>query len=362
MNELINGHNKKKRLLITGVAGFIGFSVCRRLLADTEYEITGIDNLNDYYAVELKYDRLRELGIRGDDIRWNEFCRSLITPDFIFIRMNLEHQEGVRRLFSDGNFDIVIHLAAQSGVRYSVDNPQAFIESNINGFINVLEGCRCGRVSHLLYASSSSVYGLNGRVPFSEHDSSEHPVSLYAATKKSNELMAHAYSELYGIPTTGLRFFTVYGPWGRPDMSYFLYIDAILRGRPIKVFNNGDMIRDFTYIDDIVEGIVRMINIIPEPNLEWDAINPDPASSSAPYRVYNIGNQHPVRLMDYIGCIEKATGRKSEKDFMEKQPGDLYQTYADSSLLSEVLGFIPNTDIQTGINKTVDWFREYYNI
>ncbi|MDE6668576.1 MAG: NAD-dependent epimerase/dehydratase family protein, partial [Muribaculaceae bacterium] len=246
--------------------------------------------------------------------------------------------------------------------RYSITNPHAYIESNIDGFINVLEGCRNNGVKHLVYASSSSVYGLNGQVPFSEHHGIAHPVSLYAATKKSNELMAHAYSQLYGLPTTGLRFFTVYGPWGRPDMSPFLFMDAILHDRPIKVFNNGDMLRDFTYIDDIVEGIVRITDVIPQGNPDWDGENPDPATSPAPYRVYNIGNQRPTRLMDYISCIEKAIGREARKEFLPMQAGDVYQTYADSSALAEATGFRPDTDLQEGIDRTVAWFKEYYNL
>ncbi|MDE6843940.1 MAG: NAD-dependent epimerase/dehydratase family protein, partial [Muribaculaceae bacterium] len=279
-----------------------------------------------------------------------------------FIRMNLEDREAMQMLFANGEFDVVINLGAQAGVRYSITNPQVYIESNIDGFINVLERCRNNGVKHLVYASSSSVYGLNGQVPFSEHHGIAHPVSLYAATKKSNELMAHAYSQLYGLPTTGLRFFTVYGPWGRPDMSPFLFMDAILHDRPIKVFNNGDMLRDFTYIDDIVEGIVRITGVIPEGERDWDATEPDPASSPAPYRIYNIGNQHPTRLMDYISCIEKATGREARKEFLPMQPGDVYQTYADSSALAEATGFRPDTDLQEGIDRTVAWFKEYYNL
>lgn len=349
------------KVLITGAAGFIGSAVCRSLLNHGNI-IVGLDNINDYYDSELKYGRLKELGIAKEEIVWNKFSKSTIFERFSFIRMNLEDSQSMQMLFSNGVFDAVINLAAQAGVRYSITNPRAYIESNINGFINILEGCRHNNVKHLVYASSSSVYGLNGKVPFSEHDGVAHPVSLYAATKKSNELMAHAYSQLYNLPTTGLRFFTVYGPWGRPDMSPFLFMDAILNNRPIKVFNNGNMLRDFTYIDDIVEGMVRILNIIPERNMAWDEGNPDPATSSAPYRIYNIGNQHPTKLMDYITCIEKAVGREAKKDFLPMQAGDVYQTYADSSALCEATGFKPDTPLQEGINHTVTWFRNFYKL
>ena len=349
------------KILLTGAAGFIGSAVCRRLI-DRGDTVVGLDNINDYYDPELKYGRLAALGIARDDVDWYRFAVSSTDPRFSFIRMNLEDAQAMRMLFANGAFDAVINLAAQAGVRYSITNPQAYIESNVDGFINILEGCRHNAVRHLVYASSSSVYGLNGKVPFSEHDGIAHPVSLYAATKKSNELMAHAYSKLYGIPTTGLRFFTVYGPWGRPDMSPFLFIDAILHDRPIKVFNNGDMLRDFTYIDDIVEGVVRITDVIPQGNPDWDETHPDPATSPAPYRIYNIGNQHPTRLMDYIACIEKATGRTARKDFLPMQPGDVYQTYADSSALAEATGFRPATPLQQGIDRTVQWFKQFYNL
>ena len=349
------------KVLVTGTAGFIGSAVCKRLLSRGD-SVVGLDNINDYYDPELKYKRLSGLGIAKSDVAWYKFSQSSAFDSFCFIRMNLEDKQAMQMLFANGEFDAVINLGAQAGVRYSITNPYAYIESNIDGFINVLEGCRHNNVKHLVYASSSSVYGLNGKVPFSEHDGIAHPVSLYAATKKSNELMAHAYSKLYGLPTTGLRFFTVYGPWGRPDMSPFLFIDSILHDRPIKVFNNGDMLRDFTYIDDIVEGVVRILDVIPTNNVDWDDNNPDPASSMAPYRVYNIGNQHPTRLMDYIACIEKAIGRESKKEFLPMQPGDVYQTYADSSALCRVTGFKPNTPLQTGIDQTIAWFKEFYNL
>lgn len=349
------------KVLVTGAAGFIGSAVCRRLV-DRGDTVVGLDNINDYYDPALKFGRLSMLGISKDSVAWYKFTQSNTLAGFSFIRMNLEDKEAMQMLFANGGFDAVVNLGAQAGVRYSITNPHVYIESNIDGFINVLEGCRHNAVKHLVYASSSSVYGLNGKVPFSEHDGIAHPVSLYAATKKSNELMAHAYSKLYNLPTTGLRFFTVYGPWGRPDMSPFLFIDAILHDRSIKVFNNGDMLRDFTYIDDIVEGVVRILDVIPQPKEYWDDKNPDPAMSSAPYRVYNIGNQHPTKLMDYISCIEKAIGREAKKDFLPMQAGDVYQTYADSSALASTTGFFPNTPLQKGIDRTVEWFRQFYNL
>lgn len=350
-------------ILVTGAAGFIGSFVVDRLARRGD-NVTGLDNINSYYDPALKFARLAEAGIRKEEAeKWYRFTESTIYGEhYRFIRMNLEDTEAMAMLFANGKFDVVINLGAQAGVRYSITNPQAYIESNIDGFINVLEGCRNNKVGHLVYASSSSVYGLNGKVPFSEHDGIAHPVSLYAATKKSNELMAHAYSKLYALPTTGLRFFTVYGPWGRPDMSPFLFIDAILHNRPIKVFNNGDMWRDFTYIDDIVEGIVRISSVIPAGNSEWDETHPDPASSPAPYRVYNIGNSRPTRLMDYINCIETAIGHEAKKEFLPMQPGDVYRTYADSSALAEATGFKPDTPLQSGIDRTVAWFKNFYNL
>ncbi len=349
------------KVLVTGAAGFIGSAVTKRLL-NCGNTVVGLDNINDYYDPALKYGRISMLGIAKENVAWYKFAPSTAEERFCFVRMNLEDTHAMQMLFANGNFDTVINLGAQAGVRYSITNPDAYIESNVDGFINVLEGCRHNKVKHLVYASSSSVYGLNGKVPFSEHDGIAHPVSLYAATKKSNELMAHAYSKLYNLPTTGLRFFTVYGPWGRPDMSPFLFIDAILHDRSIKVFNNGDMLRDFTYIDDIVEGVARIIDVIPQGNPDWDETHPDPATSSAPYRVYNIGNQQPTKLMDYIKCIENAIGREAKKEFLPMQPGDVYQTYADSSALGEATGFKPNTPLQTGIDRTVAWFKDYYNL
>lgn len=349
------------KILVTGAAGFIGNAVCKRLLEQGK-TVVGTDNINSYYDPELKFARLSRLGIDKKDVNWNEYAVSDIYPEFQFIRTNLQDTAEIGRIFEECKPEIVIHLGAQAGVRYSIDHPHSYVESNLVGFLNILEGCRTHKVKHLLYASTSSVYGLNGKTPYSEHDGTNHPVSLYAATKKSNELMAHAYAKLYDIPVTGLRFFTVYGPWGRPDMSPFLFIDAIENGRPIKVFNNGDMLRDFTYIDDIVEGIVRIAGIIPRGNPEWDAENPDPASSVAPYRVYNIGNQSPIKLLDYIECIERATGRKAERQMLPMQPGDVYQTYADSSELGQATGFTPETRLEDGIRKTVEWYEDYFKI
>lgn len=351
------------KILVTGSAGFIGTALVKRLIDQGE-TVVGLDNINVYYDPELKYSRLALMGIpRSEAKKWSEFAVSDFYGDrYRFIRVNLENTDAVKMLFINERFDVVINLAGQAGVRYSIQNPYAYIKSNVDGFLNILEGCRETKVKHLVFASSSSVYGLNGKVPFSEHDAISHPVSLYAATKKSNELMAHAYAQLYNIPTTGLRFFTVYGPWGRPDMSPFLFMDAIMHHRPIKVFNNGDMLRDFTYIDDIVEGIIRIKDVIPEGNETWDEMNPDPATSPAPYRIYNVGNQQPTRLLDYIECIERAIGRKAKKEFLPMQPGDVYQTYADSSALAAATGFTPNTPLQEGIDRTVAWFRSFYKL
>ncbi len=349
------------KILVTGAAGFIGSYVCKRLL-ERDDEVIGLDNLNDYYDVNLKYGRLETLGIFKENVDWYRFVRSLGYPSFRFIRMNLEDKHAMQMLFANERFDKVVNLAAQAGVRYSIENPYVYVESNVEGFLNVLEGCRHYKVKHLVYASSSSVYGLNGKVPFSEKDSIAHPVSLYAATKKSNELMAHTYSHLYGIPSTGLRFFTVYGPWGRPDMSPFLFADAILHSRPIKVFNNGDMLRDFTYIDDIVEGILHVIDHTPSSNPDWNAEVPDPGSSTAPYRIYNIGNSHPVKLMDFIQAIEEAIGYQAEKIYLPMQPGDVYQTNADIAALQNEFGFKPTKSIKEGVKETMEWYRSFYQL
>lgn len=346
------------KILVTGAAGFIGFHTSRRLLERGD-EVVGLDNINDYYDTDLKYGRLLEMGIERDDVDWYKFVQSKRYPGFRFIRMNLEDKQAMQMLFSNERFDRVVNLAAQAGVRYSIQNPYAYVSSNVDGFLNVLEGCRHCGVAHLVYASSSSVYGLNGKVPFSEHDGIAHPVSLYAATKKSNELMAHVYSHLYGIPSTGLRFFTVYGPWGRPDMSPFLFAKAILNNSPIKVFNHGDMLRDFTYIDDIVEGVLRVLDHPAAPNPEWQAEKTDPATSPAPYRIYNIGNSHPVKLMDFIRAIELACGHEAEKTYLPMQPGDVYQTNADTSLLQTEMGYKPCKDIVDGVRETVAWYKAW---
>ena len=335
------------KILVTGAAGFIGSYVCKRLL-DRGDVVVGLDNINTYYDVSLKYGRLSTLGIQQEHVDWYRFIESNLFENFRFVRMNLEDKQVMQMLFANECFDKVVNLAAQAGVRYSLENPYAYVESNIDGFLNVLEGCRHYQVKHLVYASSSSVYGLNGKVPFSEKDSIAHPVSLYAATKKSNELMAHTYSHLYGIPSTGLRFFTVYGPWGRPDMSPFLFTDAMLHGHAIKVFNHGDMLRDFTYIDDIVESVLRVIDHIPV--------------SNAPYKIYNIGNSHPVKLMDFIQAIEEAIGHPAEKVYLPMQPGDVYQTNADTTALQQELGFKPNKPIKEGVRETIEWYRSFYNL
>ena len=344
------------------MAGFIGYHVAKQML-EKQYKIIGIDNLNNYYDVNLKYDRLKELGFIREKIAENGFVYSSKFDNIFFVKMDLANTERVNDLFKSNKFDLVIHLAAQAGVRYSLSDPMAYIESNIIGFVNILESCRYNNVKHLIYASSSSVYGLNTTMPFSVHHNVDHPVSLYAASKKSNELMAHTYSHLYNLPTTGLRFFTVYGPWGRPDMALFLFTKAILENKSINVFNNGNMKRDFTYIDDIVKGIANIINNSP-PNgdTNWSGENPDPASSPAPYRIYNVGNNKPVRLLDFIHAIEKATGKKAIKNNLPLQDGDVPSTYADISDFMKDFGFKPSTELQYGIDQFVDWFRSYYKI
>lgn len=348
------------KILITGTAGFIGFHLVRRLL-DRGDEVVGLDSINDYYDVNLKYARLGETGIRKGEITYGSLVQSDKSSKYKFIQLNLEDKEKLDNLFHEEKFDKVCNLAAQAGVRYSIENPMAYINSNIIGFINILEACRHNEIKHLAYASSSSVYGLNEQMPFSTHDNVDHPISLYAASKKSNELMAHTYSHLYGVPTTGLRFFTVYGPWGRPDMALFLFTKAMLAGEPIKIFNEGNMRRDFTYIDDIVEGIVRVLDTPPEGNKEWTGKAPDPASSKGPYKVYNIGNSSPVNLMDFILEIEKQLGKEAKKDFLPMQDGDVPATWADVRELSENLGYKPNTPVETGVKQFVEWYREYYS-
>jgi UDP-glucuronate 4-epimerase len=332
------------KFLLTGTAGFIGFHTAKRLLARGD-TVLGIDNVNDYYDVRLKHARMAQL----DD-----------HPNYRFIRMDLADREGLTRAFAEHRPQRVIHLAAQAGVRYSIQNPHAYVDSNLVGFVNILEACRHNGVEHLVYASSSSVYGANTAMPFSIHQNVDHPLSLYAATKKANELMAHTYSHLYRLPTTGLRFFTVYGPWGRPDMALFLFTKAILDGKPIQVFNEGRMRRDFTYIDDIVEGVIRVADRLPEPNPAWDSARPDPGTSKAPYKIYNIGNNNPVELMHLIACLEKSLGRQAEKEFLPMQPGDVPATYADVDDLVRDVAFKPATPIETGVQNFVTWYKQFY--
>jgi len=350
-----------QKILVTGTAGFIGFHLAQRLLARGD-EVVGIDSINDYYDVRLKYGRLAETGIAHDQLAYGTPVQSTRYPTYRFIQLKLEDRENIARLFSHERFDSVCHLAAQAGVRYSLTNPHAYIDSNIVGFMNILEACRHHPVRHLCYASSSSVYGLNELMPFSTHHNVDHPVSLYAASKKSNELMAHTYSHLYGIPTTGLRFFTVYGPWGRPDMALFIFTQAILAGTPIEVYNHGNMQRDFTYIDDIIEGLVRVIDRPPTGNQAWSGRSPDPSSSRAPYKIYNIGNNSPVKLLDFVEAIEEALGKKAKKNFLPMQAGDVPATWADVSDLIEDMGYQPNTPVREGIKKFVAWYRDFYNV
>lgn len=334
------------KILVTGAAGFIGSHLSHRLLARGD-EVIGIDNVNDYYDVNIKYDRLKRLEkLEG----------------FRFLKLDIADRESMETLFSDHQFDRVVNLAAQAGVRYSIENPRAYIDANIVGFLNILEGCRHSKVPHLSYASSSSVYGANTLQPFSEHHNVDHPVSLYAATKKSNELMAHTYSNLYDLPTTGLRFFTVYGPWGRPDMALFKFTKGILENQAIDIYNNGEMIRDFTYIDDIIEGVIRVTDKIPEPNPTWNGDDPDPASSFVKYRVYNIGNNSPVKLMDFVEAIENALGKKAIKNMLPMQAGDVPATRADTEALATDVGFKPATSVSVGINEFVKWYREYFKV
>ncbi len=333
-------------ILVTGAAGFIGFHVCKQLLerGDT---VTGLDNMNDYYDVSLKEARLAML---------------LPYEGFTYIKADIADREAIEELFRKGCFERVVNLAAQAGVRYSLINPHAYINSNILGFLNILEGCRHHGVKHLVYASSSSVYGANETMPFSVHDNVDHPLSLYAASKKANELMAHTYSHLYNLPTTGLRFFTVYGPWGRPDMALFLFTDAIVNNKPIQVFNYGNHRRDFTFVDDITEGVIRTLDHVAEPNPDWSGLAPDPGSSRAPWRVYNIGNSSPVNLMDYIGAIEHELGRTAEKEFLPMQPGDVPDTYADVDQLIQDVNYKPETTVQQGIKRFITWYRNYYKL
>ncbi|RTZ99687.1 MAG: capsular biosynthesis protein CpsI [Deltaproteobacteria bacterium] len=334
-----------QKVLVTGAAGFIGFHLSRRLLGKGCHVI-GLDNMNDYYDIGLKKARLKILGT---------------SDHFTFEQIDLADLKAVEKLFGQHSFDVVVNLAAQAGVRYSLVNPHAYVASNLAGFVHLLESCRYQKVKHLVFASSSSVYGANTNMPFSVHDNVDHPVSMYAATKKSNELMAHSYSHLYGLPCTGLRFFTVYGPWGRPDMALFLFTKAILDDQPIKVFNEGKMQRDFTYIDDIVEGVIRIMGKRPEPNPDWTGDHPDPGTSYAPYRIYNIGNNQPVSLTEFIGAIEKALGKKAKRELLPMQPGDVPATFADIDDLIKDVGFKPATPLEEGIAQFIQWYREYYH-
>jgi UDP-glucuronate 4-epimerase len=334
------------QILVTGAAGFIGFHLCQRLLTQG-HQVIGIDNLSDYYDVTLKKNRLARLTDRAH---------------FTFHKLDLADREGIEQLFDRYQFESVINLGAQAGVRYSLQNPRAYLDTNVTGFGNILEGCRHHQIAHLVYASSSSVYGANTKIPFSIHDNVDHPISLYAATKKANELMAHTYSHLYQLPTTGLRFFTVYGPWGRPDMAPMLFTKAILAGKPIDVFNYGKMQRDFTYVDDIVQGMIQVMTKIPQPNPDWNGMSPDPATSKAPYRIYNIGNNQPIELMHFIEVLEKCLGIEAIKNILPIQPGDVPITYADVSELVADVGFKPNTSIEVGVERFVDWYRTYYQV
>lgn len=349
------------KTLITGTAGFIGFHTAQKVI-EKGWEVVGLDGINEYYEVSLKYARLAESGIEQEQVKYNSLVKSNKYSNYRFIKLNLEDREALQQLFAEEQFDVVIHLAAQAGVRYSLTNPYAYIDSNITGFINILECCRHNKVKHLAYASSSSVYGANEAIPFSTSQVVDHPISLYAASKKSNELMAHVYSHLFNLPTTGIRFFTVYGPWGRPDMALSLFTKAIVEGKPVQVFNNGQMERDFTYVDDIVGGIIRIIEKPATGNPQWNAKDPDPASSKAPYRIYNIGNNAPVKLLDFIKIIESELGIRAELNMMPMQPGDVSKTYADVSGLIEELDYHPGTPLQSGIARFVEWYVEYYKI
>ncbi len=333
-------------ILLTGAAGFIGFHVTRRLLERGD-AVLGIDNLNNYYDPALKLARLEHLRLHDR---------------FTFEKIEIADADEINRVFASSKPNRVIHLAAQAGVRYSLENPHAYIDSNVRGFLNILEACRHNPVEHLVYASTSSIYGANTRQPFSEHQNVDHPVSLYAATKKANELMAHTYAHLFGVPSTGLRFFTVYGPWGRPDMALFKFTKGILAGEPIPVYNNGNMVRDFTYVDDIVEGVVRVLDRAAAPDPDWSGDDPDPATSYAPYRVFNIGNNQPVQLMRYIAALEHSLGRKATIDFLPMQPGDVPSTMADVSELERLTGFRPTTTVEVGIARFVEWYRSYYGV
>jgi len=348
------------RILVTGAAGFIGFHLVNRLLNDGHF-VVGLDCLNEYYDVSLKYARIAFAGIQ-QPVAYNEKKDSSKHDNYTFYQLQLEDKKLLEELFTTHQFDIVINLAAQAGVRYSLQNPDAYVNSNIVGFINLLECCRHHKIQHLVYASSSSVYGLNDEIPFSTSQNVDHPISLYAASKKSNELMAHVYSHLFNLPTTGLRFFTVYGSWGRPDMALFIFTKSIIEGKPIQVFNNGEMLRDFTYVDDIVEGVVRVMHHVPAANKNWSATTSDASTSSAPYKVYNVGNNAPVRLLDFVEAIESELGITAIKEFLPLQPGDVPATFADVSDLINDVNYKPATSIKTGVHEFVKWYKNYYNV
>ena len=348
------------KILVTGSAGFIGYHLVNKLLEDENNEIIGLDNINDYYDLRIKYGRLEENGIFIQDIHYNELLISKTKPNYSFIKLDLTEQAKLKTLFSKHKFDVVVNLAAQAGVRYSITNPDAYLQSNIIGFYNILEACRHYKIKHLVFASSSSVYGWNEKLPFSTSDNVDHPISLYAASKKSNELLAHSYSALYDIPTTGLRFFTVYGPWGRPDMALFLFAKNIIEGKPIDVYNHGKMIRDFTYVDDIVEGIVRVIDKPAKSNKNWSGLTPDPGSSKAPYKIYNIGNDDPVQLLDFIEAIEQKLNKPAIKNMLPLQIGDVPASHANVTDLIADMGYKPETPILVGINRFIDWYLEFY--
>jgi UDP-glucuronate 4-epimerase len=351
-----------KKILITGAAGFIGFHLVSKFIEQGGYDIVGLDNINDYYDIRLKYSRLEEHGIDAKNMLDREPQNSSKYPQYVFVKADLADHDFMVDFMVAQKFNYVVNLAAQAGVRYSIDNPRAYTHSNIDGFLSVLEGARHSHVQHLVYASTSSVYGLNTKMPLSEQQPTQHPISLYSATKKANEMMAHTYSHLFGLPTTGLRFFTVYGPWGRPDMALFLFTEAILKNEPIKVFNHGKMIRDFTYVGDIVESIKRLVLKPATPNLEWDGNAPESDTSTAPYRIFNIGNNNPVPLMTYIEALEKALNKKAIKTLLDIQPGDVPATHADTSALEDYVKFKPQTTVEDGVRSFVEWYHQYFNI
>ena len=349
------------KILVTGSAGFIAFHLSKRLASEGN-EVVSLDNINDYYGTTIKYDRLQQLGFRKEQIEYNKLVTSETFPNHRFIKLDLTDREKLHTLFEQEKFEFVVNLAAQAGVRYSIENPYTYLESNIEGFLNIIEGCRNNPVKHLVFASSSSVYGMNTGYPFSVDVNVDHPLSLYAASKKSNELMAHSYSYLYQLPVTGLRFFTAYGPWGRPDMALFIFTKAILEEKPIDIYNHGNMMRDFTFIEDLIEGIVRIIQHVAEPDETWDSDSPTPSTSSVPYQLYNIGNNSPVKLLDFIDAIEEALGKKAIRNYMPLQIGDISKTYADVDKLVNDVGYKPGTPIKKGVEAFVSWYRDYFKV